>query len=338
MTANGPSPGVHLTVFGLTDVGAVRKNNEDTFLVADLATGRTGLSPEVLSHSIGERGTLLLVSDGMGGAEAGEVASALVAKHMTAELGAAPMALKPEEAVRSAVERTNDVVWREAIGARERRGMGATLVAALVRNSTAYITGVGDSRGYLMRAGRIRQITRDQSMVEAMVEAGALTREEANRHPQRNMILQAMGARPEVVVPIERVELRRGDVLVLCSDGLSSKLSAEEMRDCILSTGTLAEACRRMVELANYRGGEDNITVLLGELDGDNLPATPLGERLTRTLKPIAEFDFKTGAGYAPQAPAQPTVPLGSQSPEQPAVKGSEKPGVRSPESGDKKS
>jgi PPM family protein phosphatase len=317
MTANSPTPGVHLTVYGLTDVGAVRKNNEDAFLVADLTAGRTGLGPEVCAHQVGDRGTLLLVSDGMGGAEAGEVASALVAKHMNEALATAPLALKPEEAVRAAVERTNEAVWREAANARSRRGMGATLAATVVRNTTAYITWVGDSRVYLMRGGRMRQLTRDQSMVETMVEAGAITREQAERHPQRNMILQAMGARPEVVVPIERIELRRGDMLVLCSDGLSGKLAAEEMRDCILSTGTLEQACRRMVELAIYRGGEDNITVVLGELDGDGLPSTALGERLTRTLQPIAEFDFKSGAGYAPQAPTPPTVPLGSKPPEE---------------------
>lgn len=318
MTANRPSPGVQLTVYGVTDVGVVRSNNEDTFLVGDLETGNQGLEPSVLAHTIGERGTLLLVSDGMGGAEAGEVASALVASHLFSELSAIPLALTSEEAIRTAVERANERVWREATEVRERRGMGATLAAAWVRGTTAYITGVGDSRVYLMRGGRMRQITRDQSMVETMVEAGAITREQAERHPNRNMILQAMGARPEVVVPIERVELRRGDVLVLCSDGLSSKLSAEEMRDCVLSTPTLEQACRRMVELANFRGGEDNITVVLGELDGEALSATPLGERLTRTLQPLAAFDFKSGGGYAPSEPAKPTVPLGSPVPEEP--------------------
>jgi protein phosphatase len=163
-----------------------------------------------------------------------------------------------------------------------------------------------------MRGGRLRQITRDQSIVESFIEAGVMTREEAERHPQRNMVLQAMGVRADVVVAIERIELRRGDMFLLCSDGLSGKLSAEDMRDCILMTSSLDQACSRMVSTAIERGGEDNVTVLLAELEGEGLPATPWGERLTRTIEAVTRFDYATGSGYAAPPPPAPTIPLGS--------------------------
>src|SRR5205085_5893799 len=196
-----------------------------------------------------------------GGAEAGEVASRLVAQNVSIELGSMPLAFAPKEAIREAVERANRAVWKEATSNAARKGMGATLAAAWIRGREAFIVGVGDSRVYLLRSARIRQITRDQSMVESMVEAHVITREEAENHPQKNMILQAMGVSPEVVVALERIDLRRGDVLLLCSDGLSGKVQASEMRDCVLTTQTLEQACRRMVEIALHRGGEDNITV-----------------------------------------------------------------------------
>jgi serine/threonine protein phosphatase PrpC len=315
MSAEKPVSGIAICVYGLTDIGAVRQSNEDAFLVAELATGRIELTADVLRHAVSERGTLLLVSDGMGGAEAGEVASRMVAQHVSLELAATSLDYEPQEAIRTAVERANEAIWSEATTNPARRGMGATLVAAWVRGTNAYVASVGDSRLYLMRGGRMRQITRDQSMVETMVEAGALSREQAEKHPQRNMILQAMGANPNVVVALERVELRRGDVLVLCSDGLSGKVIAEEMRDAILMTPDLEQACRSLVALAKDRGGEDNITVVLGELDGEGLPAAPRGERLTRTLQLVTRFDFKAGSGYAAAPEPNPTIPLGSPAP-----------------------
>jgi serine/threonine protein phosphatase PrpC len=311
MSPDTSAPDIIISVYGLTDVGAVRKSNEDAFVVAELTTGHTNLTGGSLRQKLKERGTLLLVSDGMGGHEAGDVASRMAVQHVSLELAAAPLDRKPQDAMRLAVERANEAIWTEATRNPARRGMGATLVAAWVRGPDAYVASVGDSRVYLMRGGRMRQITRDQSMVETMVEAGAIPRAEAASHPQRNVILQAMGATETVVVALERVELRRGDVLVLCSDGLSGKLRDEEMRDAILMTPDLEQACRQMVDLAKERGGEDNITVVLGELDGEGLAAAPRGERLTRTLEPVASFDFKKGAGYA-AVPPNPTVPLGS--------------------------
>lgn len=315
MSGQAPVPEVKVSVFGVTDVGVVRTNNEDNFLLAELTTGKVGLLPEILAHEILEQGTLFVVSDGMGGAEAGEVASRIVVEGMRDELATISHGgYSVEDSVRAAVERVNTSIWTEAQENPKCKGMGATLAAAWIRGGEALITGVGDSRVYLLRAGKMRQITRDQSMVESLVEVGMLDREAAEQHPQRNVILQAMGARPEVVVAIERLELRRGDFLLLCSDGLSGKISSEEMRDSILTTATLAEACHCMVHLANTRGGEDNITVVLAEFDGAGLLETQLNERMTRTLESLSGFNFRTGAGYAPPPAAKPTHTFGSES------------------------
>lgn len=307
-------PDVTVTAYGLSDVGVVRTNNEDSFLVAELGSGKSGLVPEVLRHKVSERGTLLVVSDGMGGAEAGEVASRIVVEQLETLLRTAPADTTGEEIVRQAVERVNYEVWNVAQQYQQYHGMGATLAAAWIRGPEVLITGVGDSRVYLLRAGKMKQITRDQSMVESLVEVGMLNRNEAEQHPQRNVILQAMGSRPEVVVAIERLELRKGDFLLLCSDGLSGKITGDEMRDCVLTTAALPEGCHRMIQLAKQRGGEDNITVVVAEVDGPGLNETTLNERMTRTLQSITEFNFRTGGGYAPITPhGKPTVTLGAE-------------------------
>lgn len=321
MSAKAPVPEVKVTVFGISDVGVVRTNNEDCFLLVEMTTGASGLVPAVLSHEIQERGTLFIVSDGMGGAEAGEVASRIVVDGMRAELGDALLDHSPQDVVKAAVERVNLRIWQDAQTNAKHQGMGATLAAAWIRGTEAFIAGVGDSRVYLLRAGKMRQITRDQSMVESMVEVGMINRAEAEQHPQRNVILQAMGARAEVVVAIEQLELRRGDFLLLCSDGLSGKMSADEMRDCILTTAALPEACYRMVQIAKARGGEDNITVIVAELDGEGLPETVLNERMTRTLQSLSGFNFKAGGGYAPPPPAKPTHSFGSEQTDEPGAK-----------------
>lgn len=304
-------PKVRIALSGLSHVGSVRTNNEDRFLIADVTSGKEVVGQALNGYYLADRGTLLVVSDGMGGAEAGEVASRIVVESLRDGLFQAPPVVVADDALRGVVEQVNVEIWNEANSNPKCKGMGATLAAAWIIGSDALIAHVGDSRGYLLRAGHMRQVTRDQSMVESLVEVGMIERSAAETHPQRNVILQAMGARPEVAVAIERVELRRGDFLLFCSDGLSGKVTQDEMRDAILTTATLSDACGRLVDLANARGGEDNITVVIAELDGDGLPETALNERMTRTLKSLSEFDFKLGAGYATPS-THPTHALGS--------------------------
>src|SRR6185503_14199233 len=136
----------------------------------------------------------------------------------------------------------------------------------------AYVACVGDSRVYLVRGGRIRQATKDQSYVESLVDAGVMTREEAERSPYKNIIVQAMGQLPDVRVALGRLALRRGDVFLLCSDGLSGKVSDDEMLYWLKAGPNFHASCIRLIELANQRGGEDNSTVIIAEVASDSLP------------------------------------------------------------------
>jgi serine/threonine protein phosphatase PrpC len=302
---------VLLTAFGRTDVGSVRKNNEDAFVIADLSSGEQAAQDSATRWRVGARGVLLAVSDGMGGAEAGEVASALVVESLRQHLGDSGDTGKIQHSMQRAVEAANRRVW-EAAREPGQRGMGATLVAMLVYRQFAHVAAVGDSRVYLLRRGRIRQVTKDQSYVEMLVGAGLMTREQAEASPYRNVILQAMGQRPEVAVALGRLELRRGDVILLCSDGLSGKVTAEEMAGAVSGSAGFEQACERLIAMANARGGEDNITVVLAQVTGAGLGEPLEGETVTKTLQTVQDFDpARVGGGRAgspppPQAPATP--------------------------------
>ncbi len=266
-----------------TDVGSVRKHNEDAFIAADLASRGHAEAGRISELAVGAQGVLLAVSDGMGGALAGEVASTLVVDSLRDSLD------DPEDethivlAIKTAAEHANRVVWDAAQDA-SRKGMGATLTAVLVRGAVAHVAQVGDSRAYLLRRSQIRQVTKDQSYVAVLVEAGVMSREQAEASPYKNAILQAMGTKPEVKVALGRLELRRGDVFLVCSDGLWSKVTDDEMLS-VVRGADLVGACQRLVDLANERGGEDNITIVLAELVGSGLQEPR--ETVTRTYQSI---------------------------------------------------
>ena len=219
---------VRVQVFGRTDVGKTRDHNEDSFIVADLTTRKASLQPDVREHEVGRRGTLFMVADGMGGAAAGEVASEMatttVYNHMVKAWGGDQEVSEQRFAYRlkEAVEIANQQIHEYASNHLEVRGMGTTTTAAGVFQGALYLSQIGDSRGYLIRQGRIAQITKDQSLMQRLVDAGELTEEEAAVSERRNIILQALGPDPHVKVDLTRQELRRGDMLVMCSDGLSS--------------------------------------------------------------------------------------------------------------------
>ena len=157
--------------------------------------------------------------------------------------------------------------------------MGATLTAMLVHDGYAYIAEIGDSRAYLLRGGRFAQLTRDQSYVQQLVDQGALTREQATASNYKNFILQAVGLRPEVTVAMSRVQLRKRDRFLLCSDGLSNMLPDRDMH-AMLERGTVDAACATLVDAANARGGEDNITAVLVDVGGEDVPVATAGERI----------------------------------------------------------
>jgi PPM family protein phosphatase len=283
---------VHLSIAGRSDVGRSRKNNEDALLIADVAAGSLlrGDAPRT-RIDVGERGVLLAVSDGLGGEKAGEVASAVTVESLARAIVTAPPA--PTDAkIQEAVQEANLEVQRAAKkpGC---KGMGATLTAAFVQagsaGATAFIAEVGDSRAYLLRAGRITRLTKDQSYVQLLVDTGALDETEAAESPLRHVILQAMGREGRVRTAIGKLELRRRDCLLLCSDGLTNPVADEEIRAVLLASPDLENACGRLVALANARGGQDNITVLAAGVGGDLAPPA-VGDTGGRTLEVLATF------------------------------------------------
>jgi serine/threonine protein phosphatase PrpC len=261
MTAT-TSAAVDITVkaCGITDPGRVRENNEDTLLMAQLAqVSRTAPPAHAIQFEAGYP-VLLAVSDGMGGAAAGEIASALVVEALKRSMASAGG--NWDDATRTAVEQANREVW-QAAQQPGRRGMGATLTAVCVHGAEAHVVEVGDSRAYLIRSGAIRQITHDQSFVQVLLDAGVIQPQEAEQHPMRNVLLQAMGLHSTIKASVARLDLRRGDRLLLCSDGLSNKLSADEMLAVVQLCSSLEAICEGLVATANERGGEDNITVIV---------------------------------------------------------------------------
>jgi serine/threonine protein phosphatase PrpC len=275
---------VRVSVFGKTDLGLTRDHNEDTFLVADLSTGNASLQPDVRDHEVGPRGSLFMVADGMGGAAAGELASAMAADIIYQHLATAWATDQDASAARfafrmkEAVELANQRIYAYAREHPDVRGMGTTVTAAGVFGDTLYLTQIGDSRGYLVRNGETYQLTRDQSLTQRLVDAGELTEEEAEQSERRNIILQALGPDPRVKVDLSRQQLRNGDVLILCSDGLSGVVRREEFAQMATASPDLPTLCTALIDLANERGGPDNVTVVAARFHGEGLPSAGSGD------------------------------------------------------------
>jgi PPM family protein phosphatase len=269
---------VQVSVFGKTDLGRTRDHNEDTFLVADLSTGNASLQPAVRSHEIGPLGSLFMVADGMGGAAAGELASAMAAdliyRHMiTAWAGDSTQnAGRFAYRMKEAVELANERIYSYAREHPEVRGMGTTVTAAGVYQRDLYLAQIGDSRAYLVRKSEAIQLTKDQSLMQRLVDAGELTEDEAEQSERRNIILQALGPDPRVRVDLTHQSLRRGDTLIVCSDGLSGLVRREEFAELAGEHSDLPALCSALIDLANGRGGPDNITVVAARFEGEGLP------------------------------------------------------------------
>lgn len=269
---------IRVSVFGKTDLGRTRDHNEDTFLVADLSTARANLLPDVRDHVVRERGSLFMVADGMGGAAAGEVASqmaaAVIYRHLLEHWIADPEPSPTQFArhMREAVEHANQEIHAYALEHPDVRGMGTTLTAAGVFGGDLFLAQIGDSRAYVIRDGRAFQVTKDQSLTQRLVDAGELTEEEAESSMRRNIILQALGPDPRVKVVLTSQRVSRGDVLVVCSDGLSGLVKKEEIASVVGAERDLQQVCNRLIDLANERGGPDNITVIAVRFEGNGLP------------------------------------------------------------------
>jgi serine/threonine protein phosphatase PrpC len=269
-----------------SDVGRVRRGNEDNFLLLDLTTPKTWSgsdgpeNPEDMNQfPLGELGLVLVVSDGMGGALAGDVASrmaieavrdVLLTKH--ADGGGSEPDVSLVDSLKDATMQANRKIHYKSLEDSRCSGMGATLPGAAVKGDKLDLVQVGDSRAYVLRGQQIRLATKDQSLVQQLVDVGQISEEEAETHMFRNVILQALGAQTELAPATGRIQIRQGDMLLLCSDGLSGKLRNEEIRQIVAdSNGDLTAACSSLVDEANSRGGEDNITVVLARFTGEEL-------------------------------------------------------------------
>jgi serine/threonine protein phosphatase PrpC len=239
---------------GRTDVGRQRSANEDSLVV---------------------RPPLFAVADGMGGAKAGEVASAVAVEAVEN----AGESTEPAEAQLAGIVReANRRIYDLAVADESRRGMGTTLTLAKVHGDEVSLAHVGDSRAYRMRDGELTQLTRDHSLVAELERSGQITAEAAEHHPQRSIITRALGPEPDVEVDTYTLTGRAGDLFLICSDGLTSMISDDEVTSILRSASTLDEAAEALVRAANQSGGKDNITVILFRLgEGDPEPATDPG-------------------------------------------------------------
>jgi PPM family protein phosphatase len=243
----------------LSHPGRRRRHNEDTYVVQP---------------------PLFAVADGMGGAKAGEVASGLAAAAVQ-ESGSDGEG--GEARVASVIEEANRRVYRRASEDRDASGMGTTMTVALVEDDRVAIGHVGDSRAYLIRDGRLEQLTDDHSLVAELVRSGKLTPEEAESHPQRSVITRALGTEAEVDVDTFSVEAAPGDLFLLCSDGLTSMVDDQTILDAVEQhRPNLKEAAKALVNAANRGGGEDNITVVFFEVAGAAEPGEETEDTVVR--------------------------------------------------------
>lgn len=241
-----------MPAFGLTDVGKVRTNNQDTYLC------------HVLPNS---DQMIFVVCDGMGGAQAGNVASDLAARVFTDHI---KQHIRPQmskkymvSVLTNAVIFANYETFHKSNSSDEFAGMGTTLVGGLISGDTAIVANIGDSRMYYHDGNAFRRVTKDHSLVEEMLDRGEITPKEAQSHPHKNLITRALGTDRKVEADLYELVLKHGDRLLLCSDGLSNLVSEEELAAYAGAALPLEEICVRLVDLANMRGGFDNITVLL---------------------------------------------------------------------------
>lgn len=239
-----------MNIVAKTDKGIIRDSNQDAYAVGEF-------SDEVVWS---------VVCDGMGGAAGGNIASALAVKVISDKINASYRDEMRDSSIHnmldSALTAANIEVFDFAEAKPELRGMGTTVVCAIVRNNQAYIAHAGDSRAYVINNGNINQITTDHSMVQDLLSRGKITSEEAENHPNKNIITRAVGVDKSIDIDFEQIDLSDDDVLLLCTDGLSNYVTNNEMID-IMSDGKYYAFADRLVTRANKNGGGDNITVVI---------------------------------------------------------------------------
>ena len=238
-----------MKVCGLTDNGLLREHNEDSLFVSDL-----------------EDFPLFIVADGMGGHNAGEIASGIAVETIKEKFIENKKDLVHKKNIIKTIEESvfeaNKKIYFKALGSSQCSGMGTTLTMAYIFENKIYIGHIGDSRAYYINDIGIEQITEDDSLVNELIKNGSITAEEATNHPQRNVITKALGTSIDIEVDIQTIKYKAGDILIICSDGLSNMVKENTIFDIIKSEEDVNLVCERFIELAKENGGLDNITVI----------------------------------------------------------------------------
>lgn len=245
-----------MKTFSMTDVGIRRESNQDYMYTSETAVGNLP--------------NLFLLADGMGGHAAGDYASRFTVEKVAEFVGESALT-EPVAILKQAISEANALLLAEADKDVSRQGMGTTLVTATIIDDRMYVSNVGDSRLYVVSADKMIQVTRDHSLVEEMVRLGEMDKEDAKVHPDKNIITRAVGVLPEVSADFFEVELEPGDMILMCSDGLTNMVQDEEIRQIILGQRDIVEKAEKLVETANKNGGRDNITVVLIEPFSDEV-------------------------------------------------------------------
>ncbi|MCH9680590.1 MAG: protein phosphatase 2C domain-containing protein [Deltaproteobacteria bacterium] len=264
-----------IEIFARTEVGCSRERNEDAFVVLDLATGTRGLQPGQRVRELRPPGTLIAVCDGMGGAAAGDLASRMAIdalERIGRDRSRITRPIDAEQMLLAAVTHANKSIGDFTRRHPDKRGMGTTLTAAVAMGTELVIVQVGDSRAYLRRGRLLQQLTMDQNVVGQMVAAGKLRPEDARNFKQRNVLLEAVGVQERVGPDIVRAHIRAGDVLMLCTDGLTGPVTDRQVLDHMIEHDDPLRCTRALTEAACAAGGPDNVTAAVARFVGADLP------------------------------------------------------------------
>jgi protein phosphatase len=287
-----------VSVLGLSDVGLVRKNNEDNLVVSDLTTGESNLMLSRRSHQLGPRGILFLVADGMGGEACGEVASQISSTTIPRRLFDNLRSLERISEtnfvllLREAIEFANQVIFQKAQSNSMYGGMGTTTTAAASFGAYLFVAQVGDSRAYLIRNKEMVQLSRDQTFLNYLADIGAELPPDPEKDSRRSILTQAVGTSETVDVKVTYTKVRQGDTILLCSDGLYNMVDSDDILRVISAADSLETKLKSLIDKANDRGGTDNITAILAEFSGPGLPPADAGAEVE--FKDFDEQDFKS--------------------------------------------
>jgi len=288
---------IKVSAFGASDVGRVRKNNEDNSVICNLTTGEVGFTPSVRNHILGNRGSLFMVADGMGGEASGEVASQIctltVPKRFyenlksSGQVGETNYVLLLQESI----EYANQVIHQKAQEDPLYRGMGTTATVAALFGPRLFVAQVGDSRAYLVRKGELTQLTRDQTFLNYLKEIGVEVPADQEKDSRRSILTQAVGSSESLHVKVTYTKVHQGDILLLCSDGLYNMVAAPDILASVESSDSLPKKCQSLIDKANAKGGSDNITVVMAEFNGAGLPLADSSAAIE--VKEFIAEDFK---------------------------------------------